>query len=37
MGFDAATYLIIPAVLVPLGLLRSGRGVTLSVLTITQP
>lgn len=34
MGLDAATYLVIPAVLVPLGLLLARQGVGLSPLVV---
>ena len=34
MGLDAATYLIIPAVLIPLGLLLAGKGIVFSPLVV---
>ena len=34
MGLDATTYLIIPAVLIPLGLLLAGKGIVFSPLVV---
>jgi hypothetical protein len=34
MGLDAATYLIFPAVLIPLGLLLAGKGIVFSPLVV---